>query len=187
MPDLSHTFTNIYGYVQSSLSAATSSYGSGLLTYVVAPLGLAVTVYFLLLGYGILRGAIQAPVRELTWQIGKVGLVFAACSATFYSSFIVSGVPQIATSLISAGGGSASNPGSTFDLYMSDASKLVANLVAAQGQVDAAAAQSSTMFPASFTRWAPSSFSRPRALPRGSSVVRHQAATASCSPAAMPR
>ncbi len=137
MADLSHTFTNIYAYVQSSLATATSSYGSGLLTYVIAPLGLAATVYFLLLGYGILRGAIQAPVRELTWQIGKVGLVFAACSATFYSSVIVSGVPQIATSLISAGGGSSTNPGSTFDTYMSDASKVVQNMNAAQAQVDA--------------------------------------------------
>ena len=137
MPDLSHTFTNIYAYVQSSLTSATSSYGSGLLTYVIAPLALAATVYFLLLGYGILRGAIQAPLRELTWQIGKVGLVFAACSATFYSSVIVAGVPQIATSLISSGGGSASNPGSTFDSYMSDASKVVQNMTAAQAQVDA--------------------------------------------------
>lgn len=151
MPDLSHTFSNIYAYVQNSLAAATSSYGNGLLTYVIAPLGLAATVYFLLLGYGILRGAIQAPVRELTWQIGKVGLVFAACSATFYSSVIVSGVPQIATSLISAGGGSATNPGTTFDTYMADATKVVQNMTAAQGQIDNAAVTSSSLWPASLT------------------------------------
>ena len=139
MGNVSVTFTSIYTYFQTSMLQATSSYGSGLLSLVIAPLAVAATIYFLLLGYGILRGAIQMPIRELAWQVGKVGMVFAACTATFYSAVVVSGVPAIATTIIAAGSGSSTtNPGSTFDTYMTSAFALISDIDQADNQVDVA-------------------------------------------------
>jgi type IV secretion system protein VirB6 len=51
----------MYGYVESAITSAVASFGSGLVSFVAAPLGVAATIYFLLLGFAVLRGAIQAP------------------------------------------------------------------------------------------------------------------------------
>ena len=122
-------FTNIYNDFQSTITSATSSFGSGMVSLVAAPLGVASTVYIMLLGYSILRGAIQMPVRELAWQMAKLGAVITAAGASFYSSVIVSGVPAIATAIISAGGGSqVSNAGSMFDAYMNNAHGIIGSI-----------------------------------------------------------
>nr|WP_232512200.1 type IV secretion system protein [Novosphingobium sp. PP1Y] len=119
------TFTSMYGYVETAIDTAVSSFGSGLVSFVAAPLGVAATIYFLLLGFAVLRGAIQAPLRELVFQAGKVGFALAAASAVGYSAFVVNVATNLPTEIIAAGSGTAvTNPGTTFDTYVSDTNKI---------------------------------------------------------------
>ena len=99
-PNIMTLFTTMYGYVESAIAGAVATFGSGLVSFVAAPLALAATIYFLLLGFAVLRGAIQAPLRELVFQAGKVGFALAAASCTFLlTAMRVSPAATICTSL----------------------------------------------------------------------------------------
>ncbi|MBB3588960.1 type IV secretion system protein VirB6 [Sphingomonas sp. BK481] len=122
--------------METAIAGAVASFGSGLVTFVAAPLALAATIYFLLLGFAVLRGAIQAPLRELVFQAGKVGFAIAAASSIGYTTFVVNVVTNLPGEIIAAGTGTpVSNPGTTFDLYVSDTSKLAKRLEFANGEV----------------------------------------------------
>lgn len=129
-------FADMYFYVESSIEASVESFGSGLVTFVAAPLTLAAIIYFLLLGFAVLRGAIQAPLRELVFQAGKVGFVLAAASAVGYSTFVVNIVTNLPSEIVAAGSGEpVTNPGTTFDSYVSDTNKLSGRMVKANAEV----------------------------------------------------
>ncbi|WP_084601413.1 type IV secretion system protein [Novosphingobium acidiphilum] len=118
-------FSSMYNALQSTITTSTSSFGNGLAGLVVGPLTMGAVVYFLILGFGVMRGVIQTPLKELAWQIGKTALVFMAAGATFYSSVIVSGVPAISTAIISAGSGTeVSNAGALFDTYVNEVGQI---------------------------------------------------------------
>ena len=70
-PNIMTLFTTMYGYVETAIAGAVATFGSGLVSFVAAPLALAAAIYFLLLGFAVLRGAIQAPLRELVFQAGS--------------------------------------------------------------------------------------------------------------------
>lgn len=124
-PTIMSIFATMYGYVETAISTAVANFGSGLVSFVAAPLGVAATIYFLLLGFAVLRGAIQAPLRELVFQAGKVGFAIAAASAVGYSAFVVNVATNLPSEIIAAGSGTpVTNPGTTFDEYASDAGKL---------------------------------------------------------------
>lgn len=129
-------FTTCYAYVETAIASAVASFGSGLVTFVAAPLALAATIYFLLLGFAVLRGAIQAPLRELVFQAGKVGFALAAASSIGYTAFVVNVATNLPGEIIAAGSGTpVANPGTTFDTYVSDTSKLAKLLTAANAKV----------------------------------------------------
>lgn len=129
-------FTTMYSYVETAIAASVASFGSGLVAFVAAPLALAAIVYFLLLGFAVLRGAIQAPLRELVFQAGKVGFALAAASSIGYSAFVVNVVTNLPAEIIAAGSGTpVTNPGTTFDTYVSDTGKLARRLSAANAKV----------------------------------------------------
>lgn len=138
-------FTTMYGYVEASIAGAVASFGSGLVSFVAAPLALAATIYFLLLGFAVLRGAIQAPLRELVFQAGKVGFALAAASAIGYTTFVVNIATNLPSEIIAAGSGTpVTNPGTTFDTYVSDTSKLAKRMRAANAKVQAMPSQGLT-------------------------------------------
>lgn len=140
-------FTTMYGYIESAIDTAVSSFGSGLVSFVAAPLGVAATIYFLLLGFAVLRGAIQAPLRELVFQAGKVGFALAAASAVGYSSFVVNVATNLPQQIIAAGSGTAvTNPGTTFDTYVSDTSKLASRMEKENAVIQAMPSQGITDF-----------------------------------------
>jgi len=140
-------FTTMYGYIQSAIDSAVSSFGSGLVSFVAAPLGVAATVYFLLLGFAVLRGAIQAPLRELVFQAGKVGFALAAAGAVGYSTFVVNVATNLPQQIIAAGSGTAvTNPGTTFDTYVSDTSKLASRMEKENAVIQAMPSQGITDF-----------------------------------------
>ncbi len=133
---LMQPFTAMYSYISSAIDTSVAGFGSGLVTFVAAPLALAATIYFLVLGFAVLRGAIQAPLRELVFQAGKVGFVIAAASSIGYTTFVVNVATHLPEEIISAGTGTpVTNPGSTFDLYVSDSNKLTRALWKANSKV----------------------------------------------------
>ncbi|WP_267347025.1 type IV secretion system protein [Sphingomonas sp. GM_Shp_2] len=134
--DVMSLFTTMYGYVESAIAGAVASFGSGLVAFVAAPLALAATIYFLLLGFAVLRGAIQAPLRELVFQAAKVGFALAAASTVGYTVFVVNIATELPGEIISAGSGTAvANPGTTFDNYVADTGKLASRMAEANGRV----------------------------------------------------
>jgi type IV secretion system protein VirB6 len=140
-------FTTMYSYVETAIDSAVSSFGSGLVSFVAAPLGVAATIYFLLLGFAVLRGAIQAPLRELVFQAGKVGFAIAAASAVGYSTFVVNVATNLPQQIISAGSGTAvTNPGTTFDTYVSDTGKLASRMEKENAAIQAMPSQGITDF-----------------------------------------
>jgi type IV secretion system protein VirB6 len=138
-------FTTMYGYIESAITSAVASFGSGLVSFVAAPLGVAATIYFLLLGFAVLRGAIQAPLRELVFQAGKVGFALAAAGAVGYSSFVINVASGLPSDIIAAGSGTpVTNPGTTFDTYVSDTGKLSARMEKANAVIQAMPSQGIT-------------------------------------------
>lgn len=137
-PNIMTLFTTMYSYVEDAIATSVASFGSGLVAFVAAPLALAATIYFLLLGFAVLRGAIQAPLRELVFQAGKVGFALAAASAVGYSVFVVDVVTNLPSEIIAAGSGTpVTNPGTTFDTYVADTGKLGQRMVDANTKVQA--------------------------------------------------
>lgn len=146
-PNIMTLFTTMYGYVESAIAGAVASFGSGLVSFVAAPLALAAVIYFLLLGFAVLRGAIQAPLRELVFQAGKVGFALAAASAVGYTTFVVNIATDLPGQIIAAGSGTpVTNPGTTFDTYVSDTGKLGQRMVDANTKVQAQASRGLTDF-----------------------------------------
>lgn len=146
-PNIMTLFTTMYSYVESAIATSVASFGSGLVAFVAAPLALAATIYFLLLGFAVLRGAIQAPMRELVFQAGKVGFALAAASAVGYSVFVVNIATNLPSEIIAAGSGTpVTNPGSTFDTYVSDTGKLAERMVDANTKVQAQSSRGLTDF-----------------------------------------
>lgn len=146
-PNIMTLFTTMYGYVETAIAGAVASFGSGLVSFVAAPLALAATIYFLLLGFAVLRGAIQAPLRELVFQAGKVGFALAAAGAVGYTTFVVNVATDLPGEIIAAGSGTpVTNPGTTFDTYVSDTGKLAQRMVDANTKVQAQASRGLTDF-----------------------------------------
>ncbi|CAM3052920.1 MULTISPECIES: type IV secretion system protein [Bacteria] len=146
-PNIMTLFTTMYGYVESAIAGAVATFGSGLVSFVAAPLALAATIYFLLLGFAVLRGAIQAPLRELVFQAGKVGFALAAASAVGYTTFVVNIATDLPAQIIAAGSGTpVTNPGTTFDTYVADTGKLGQRMVDANTKVQAQASRGLTDF-----------------------------------------
>lgn len=146
-PNIMTLFTTMYGYVETAIAGAVATFGSGLVSFVAAPLALAATIYFLLLGFAVLRGAIQAPLRELVFQAGKVGFALAAASAVGYTTFVVNVATNLPSEIIAAGSGTpVTNPGTTFDTYVSDTGKLGQRMVDANTKVQAQASRGITDF-----------------------------------------
>ena len=146
-PNIMTLFTTMYGYVETAIAGAVATFGSGLVSFVAAPLALAATIYFLLLGFAVLRGAIQAPLRELVFQAGKVGFALAAASAVGYTTFVVNIATDLPGQIIAAGSGTpVTNPGTTFDTYVSDTGKLSQRMVDANTKVQAQASRGLTDF-----------------------------------------
>ena len=146
-PNIMTLFTTMYGYVETAIAGAVATFGSGLVSFVAAPLALAATIYFLLLGFAVLRGAIQAPLRELVFQAGKVGFALAAASAVGYTTFVVNVATDLPGEIIAAGSGTpVTNPGTTFDTYVADTGKLGQRMVDANTKVQAQASRGLTDF-----------------------------------------
>ena len=119
--------TSAYTYLAMALASVTSSYSGGFLPIAVAILTAGGTLYFVLLGFMVIRGIIASPLAELGVSALKFGLVVALLGSTGFTATIISTANGLPAALISAGGGTPlANPGQAMDKYFWNAEKLVA-------------------------------------------------------------
>lgn len=92
-----------------------SGYGA-MIAYISGPLGLGLTIYIGLLGYAVLRGAVQFPMRELLYRGACLALLYSLVTSQ-YGSLVAQNFYQAIPSEISTalGGGSVNGSGQYFD------------------------------------------------------------------------
>ena len=118
--------TNSYAYLSTALASVTNGYSAGFLPIVVTILTAAGALYFVLLGFMVIRGIIASPLVELGMSALKFGLVVALLGTTGFTATVISAANKLPAALISAGGGTGvTNPGQAMDNYFGNAMKLL--------------------------------------------------------------
>lgn len=129
----------MFTYLNDALAGVISAY-AGVVGWISGPLRVGVTIYIILLGIAILRGAVEYPFREFVFRGMKLAaLVFAV--TTLYgasiSIFTMDGLPRdVATAV---GGPSVNGLGDFFDQIVRGASNTVVKITEIQEERNAAA------------------------------------------------
>jgi len=129
----------MFAYLNDALAGVISAY-AGVVGWISGPLRVGVTIYIILLGIAILRGAVEYPFREFVFRGMKLAaLVFAV--TTLYgasvSLFTMDGLPRdVATAV---GGPSVTGLGDFFDQIVRGASNTVVKITEIQDARTAAA------------------------------------------------
>ncbi len=108
-------FTTAYtGFVNELNSVVVSNY-AGFVGWISGPLRTGIVIYVILLGYAIMRGAVQYPFREYVYRSLMLAALYWAVTSLYGASIaqmIVTGLPNEFASVI---GGSPDGVGGTFD------------------------------------------------------------------------
>ncbi|KAK0351324.1 hypothetical protein LTR94_025391, partial [Friedmanniomyces endolithicus] len=129
----------MFTYLNDALAGVIAAY-AGVVGWISGPLRVGVTIYIILLGLAILRGAVEYPFREFVYRGMKLAaLVFAV--TTLYgasvSLFTMDGLPRdVATAV---GGPSVNGLGDFFDQMVRGASNTVVKITEIQDARTAAA------------------------------------------------
>jgi type IV secretion system protein VirB6 len=132
-------FQTMFTYLNDALAGVIAAY-AGVVGWISGPLRVGVTIYIILLGLAILRGAVEYPFREFVYRGMKLAaLVFAV--TTLYgasvSLFTMDGLPRdVATAV---GGPSVNGLGDFFDQIVRGASNTVVKITEIQDARTAAA------------------------------------------------
>jgi type IV secretion system protein VirB6 len=99
-------------------SNVTTSYSDGYLPIAVSIFAAAGVLYFVLLGFMVMRGIISSPLVELGISALRFSLVVALLGSTGFTATVISTANALPAPLISAGGGTPiANPGQAMDKY----------------------------------------------------------------------
>lgn len=97
-------FEQMFNTLEGALNGVVGTY-TGLISWISGPLRVGVTIYIILLGFAILRGAVQYPFRELIYRATKLGAVVVAVTS-FYGASVgmltMSGLPSEVASAVGA-------------------------------------------------------------------------------------
>ena len=108
-------FTNAYqGFVNELNSSVVSNY-AGFVGWIAGPLRTGMVIYIILLGYAIMRGAVQYPFREYVYRSLMLAALYWAVTSLYGASIaqmIVTGLPNEFASII---GNSPNGVGGSFD------------------------------------------------------------------------
>lgn len=136
---MGNLFQTMFTYLSDALAGVIAAY-AGVVGWISGPLRVGVTIYIILLGLAILRGAVEYPFREFVYRGMKLAaLVFAV--TTLYgasvSLFTMDGLPRdVATAV---GGPSVNGLGDFFDQIVRGASNTVVKITEIQDARTAAA------------------------------------------------
>ena len=119
-------FQQTYQFVDAKLDAFLDDRAGAMIAEISGPLRAALTLYVLLYGFAILRGAISEPVMDFAVRSLKLSLIVLLASTSAYSSFVgdalLHGLPDSLARAVS--GASAPDVGAAFDAFFSRAGYL---------------------------------------------------------------
>lgn len=136
---MGNLFSTMFTYLSDALGAIIAVY-AGVVGWISGPLRVGVTIYIILLGIAILRGAVEYPFREFVYRGVKLAaLVFAVTSlyGTSTALFAMDGLPSDVASAV--GGSNVNGLGDFFDQIVRGASETVVKITEIQDARTAAA------------------------------------------------
>ena len=108
-------FTNAYQGFTNELNSVVVSNYAGFVGWIAGPLRTGMIIYIILLGYAIMRGAVQYPFREYVYRSLMLAALYYAVTNLYGASLaqmIVTGLPHEFASIV---GGSPDGVGGSFD------------------------------------------------------------------------
>lgn len=121
-------YTEMFTQLNGALAAVIATY-AGVIGWISGPLRVGVTIYIILLGFAILRGAVEYPFREFVYRGMKLAaLVFAV--TTLYGASVgllaMDGLPREVASAV--GAQDVNGLGGFFDGILKGAVRAIANI-----------------------------------------------------------
>lgn len=140
-------FTSMMDALNGALAGIIGQYAA-VIGLIAGPLRVGITIYIILLGFAILRGAVQYPFREYVYRALKLAALSYAVSSLYGASIgilTMDGLPgQFATAL---GGADAGGLGGYFDTLLQGAFNAIAKIEEIVAQHTATAGKNWAGFP----------------------------------------
>lgn len=130
-------FESLYTAYSTTLSTVANTYAGQWTPIAVAAFAASGAIYFTILGFLVIRGAVARPLAELAVSATKFALVIAALGSLGLVPLAMSGINQLGPALLGEGNG---NIGQSMDNYFKGIDKLEAAMEAREANVAAAAA-----------------------------------------------
>lgn len=132
-------FTRMFDALNNALGGIIAAY-SGVVGWISGPLRVGVTIYIILLGIAILRGAVDYPFREFVFRGMKLAALVFAVTTLYGASvglFTMNGLPQDVASAV--GGPNVTGLGGFFDNIVKGSAQTVDRITEIQDMRTAAA------------------------------------------------
>ncbi len=136
---MGNLFQTMFTYLNDALAAIIAVY-AGVVGWISGPLRVGVTIYIILLGIAILRGAVEYPFREFVYRGVKLAALVFAVTTLYGAStglFAMNGLPQDVAQAV--GGPGVNGLGDFFDQIVRGASATVDKITEIQDARTAAA------------------------------------------------
>ncbi|PJG45026.1 type IV secretion system protein VirB6 (plasmid) [Sphingobium sp. LB126] len=136
---MGNLFQSMFTYLNDALAAIIAIY-AGVVGWVSGPLRVGVTIYIILLGFAILRGAVEYPFREFVYRGMKLAALVFAVTTLYGASaglFAMDGLPRDIAQAV--GGSDVNGLGDFFDQIVRGASATVVKITEIQDARTAAA------------------------------------------------
>lgn len=136
---MGNLFQTMFTYLDNALAAIIGIY-AGVVGFISGPLRVGVTIYIILLGLAILRGAVEYPFREFVYRSLKLAALVFAVTTLYGASvglFAMSGLPRDVARAV--GGPDVTGLGDFFDQLVRGASATVDRIAEIQDARTAAA------------------------------------------------
>lgn len=135
-------FESLYTAYSTTLSTVANTYATQWTTIAVTAFAASGALYFTILGFLVIRGAVARPLAELAVSATKFALVIAALGTLGLVPLAMSGINQLGPALLGEGN---ANVGQSMDNYFKGIDKLEAAMEAREAGVAAAASGNQTV------------------------------------------
>ena len=122
---MANLFTTMFNYLNDALAGIIAAY-AGVVGWISGPLRVGVTIYIILLGVAILRGAVSYPFREFVYRGMKLAALVFAVTTLYGAStglFAMNGLPRDVAQAV--GGPDVDGLGGFFDQIVKGAAQTV--------------------------------------------------------------
>lgn len=129
---MGNLFQTMFAYLSNALAGIISVYAN-VVAWISGPLRVGVTIYIILLGIAVLRGAVEYPFREFVYRSLKLAALVFAVTTLYGAStalFTMDGLPRDVAQAV--GGPNVNGLGDFFDQIVRGASATVAKITEIQ-------------------------------------------------------